>query len=195
METPIKTAGVIGLGVMGFDIAFLYAGQLRTLAYDRPSMMDALTDRLSRPSSVCRTNPLSANEIDKLRTCSRRRRCNALAQAHLITAAVSEKAQINPRLYALRDAGSPACLQPTHRRTLATIARRNRQPRNFSLTHFFKSRAPTQDGRSRHATVRTDRQASYLSETLCRSGAGASNSGFVSNGSLMIYAVMAVRFT
>ena len=40
MITEIKTVGVIGLGVMGFDIAFLYAMKgFRTLAYDAAESM------------------------------------------------------------------------------------------------------------------------------------------------------------
>jgi 3-hydroxyacyl-CoA dehydrogenase len=35
MSHPIKATGVVGLGVMGFDIAFLYAAKgYETLVYD-----------------------------------------------------------------------------------------------------------------------------------------------------------------
>ena len=47
MNQAINTVGVIGLGVMGFDIAFLYAMKgFRTRVYDaaKPAM-DSLTDR------------------------------------------------------------------------------------------------------------------------------------------------------
>ena len=50
METQIKTAGVIGLGVMGFDIAFLYAMKgFRTLAYDTAQSTDGWANRPARP--------------------------------------------------------------------------------------------------------------------------------------------------
>ena len=47
MSETIKTVGVVGLGVMGFDIAFLYAMKgFRALVYDAAkSMMDSLADR------------------------------------------------------------------------------------------------------------------------------------------------------
>ena len=47
MNSAIKNAGVVGLGVMGFDIAFLYAMKgFRTLVYDAAAAaMDAVENR------------------------------------------------------------------------------------------------------------------------------------------------------
>ena len=203
METPIKTVGVIGLGVMGFDIAFLYAMKgFRTLAYDTaPSMMDALTDRREQTiERLQKRNRISDNEIDKLRTLLMPADgVAALAQAHLITEAVSEKAQIKLAVYkALRDAGFAGLLTTnTSSVTRATLLRDGIVSReNFSLTHFFNPVLHTQMVEVVSGDMSaTNRQAmlSFL-KILGRDPVPVQDiSGFVSNGILMIYAVMAVR--
>ena len=115
METQIKTAGVIGLGVMGFDIAFLYAMKgFRTLAYDTAqSLMDGLTDRREQTiERLQKRNRISDSEIDNLRTLLvPADGVAALAQANLVTEAVSEKAQDQTRglQSSARRRISPAC--------------------------------------------------------------------------------------
>ena len=203
METPIKTAGVIGLGVMGFDIAFLYAMKgFRTLAYDTAqSIMDALTDRREQTiERLQKRNRISDSEIDNLRTLLvPADGVAALAQVHLVTEAVSEKAQIKLAVYkALRDAGFAGLLTTnTSSVTRATLLRDgivNRE--NFSLTHFFNPVLHTQMVEVVSGDMSaTNRQAmlSFL-KTLGRDPVPVQDiSGFVSNGILMIYAVMAVR--
>ena len=51
MVQGINSVGVIGLGVMGFDIAFVYAMKdYRTLACDAvPTVMGLLPDRIRVP--------------------------------------------------------------------------------------------------------------------------------------------------
>ena len=203
MEMPIKTAGVIGLGVMGFDIAFLYAMKgFRTLAYDTaPSMMDALTDRREQTiERLQKRNRISDSEIENLRTLLvPADGVAALAQAHLVTEAVSEKAQIKLAVYkALRDAGFAGLLTTnTSSVTRATLLRDGIVNRdNFSLTHFFNPVLHTQMVEVVSGDMSaTNRQAmlSFL-KTLGRDPVPVQDiSGFVSNGILMIYAVMAVR--
>jgi len=203
MESQIKTAGVIGLGVMGFDIAFLYAMKgFRTLAYDTAqSIMDALTDRREQTiERLQKRNRISDSEIDNLRTLLvPADGVAALAQMHLVTEAVSEKAQIKLAVYkALRDAGFVGLLTTnTSSVTRATLLRDgivNRE--NFSLTHFFNPVLHTQMVEVVSGDMSaTNRQAmlSFL-KTLGRDPVPVQDiSGFVSNGILMIYAVMAVR--
>ena len=71
MSKPIRTVGVVGLGVMGFDIAFLYAMKgFRTLVYDAAkSIMDSLTDRREQTiDRLQKRNRITDQEIDNLRT-------------------------------------------------------------------------------------------------------------------------------
>ncbi|MGZ9144084.1 MAG: 3-hydroxyacyl-CoA dehydrogenase NAD-binding domain-containing protein, partial [Candidatus Binatia bacterium] len=110
METQIKTVGVIGLGVMGFDIAFLYAmNDFRTLVYDAAtSMMDSLTNRREQTiERLKKRNRIADQETDNLRTLLiPSSNLNGLAVANLITEAVSENARTKLAVYkTLREAG------------------------------------------------------------------------------------------
>ena len=115
MRKPIKTAGVIGLGVMGFDIAFLYAMKgFRTLAYDaaKPAM-DSLADRRDQTiDRLQKRNRISDSEIDNLRTLLvPADGVAALAQADLVTEAVSENThdQVRGLQNPARQPDSTAC--------------------------------------------------------------------------------------
>ncbi len=203
METQIKTVGVIGLGVMGFDIAFLYAMKgFRTLAYDAAqSMMDALTDRREQTiERLQKRNRISVCEIDNLRSLLvPADGIAALAQVHLVTEAVSEKPQVKLSVYkALRDAGFTGLLATnTSSVTRATLMREgivNRE--NFALTHFFNPVLYTQMVEVVSGDMSAPNREAILSflKTLGRDPVPVQDiSGFVSNGILMIYAVMAVR--
>ena len=114
MSEPIKTVGVIGLGVMGFDIAFLYAMKgFRTLAYDAAqAAMDSLPDRREQTiDRLQKRNRISGREIDNLRTLLvPADGIAALVQANLVTEAVSEKLRSNSRSTSLSATpASPAC--------------------------------------------------------------------------------------
>ena len=65
MIDEMDKVGVVGLGVMGFDIAFLYAMRgCQTFVYDAAkAAMDSLTGRTSRPSNGSRRNRISDGEI------------------------------------------------------------------------------------------------------------------------------------
>lgn len=203
METQIKTAGVIGLGVMGFDIAFLYAMKgFRTLAYDAAkTAMDSLPDRREQTiERLQKRNRISDSEIDNLRTLLvPADGIAALAQADLVTEAVSEKTQVKLAVYkALRDAGFAGLLTTnTSSVTRATLLRDGIvNCENFSLTHFFNPVLYTQMVEIVTGDMTApNREAirSFLT-TLGRDPVPVRDiSGFVSNGILMIYAVMAVR--
>ena len=123
----------------------------------------------------------------------------ALAQADLITEAVSEKAQVKLAVYkALRDAGFNGLLttntSSVTRATLLSDGIVNSQ--KFALTHFFNPVLYTQmvevvSGDMDGGEPGID--PSFLT-TLGRDPVPVQDiSGFVSNGILMIYAVMAVR--
>ena len=203
METQIKTVGVIGLGVMGFDIAFLYAMKgFRTLAYDAAkAAMDSLPDRREQTiDRLQKRNRISGGEIDNLRRLLvPADGVAALAQANLITEAVSEKTQVKLAVYkALRDAGFAGLLTTnTSSVTRATLLREgivNRE--NFTLTHFFNPVLYTQmvEFVSGDMTAPNRESILYFLTTLGRDPVPVQDiSGFVSNGILMIYAVMAVR--
>ena len=203
METQIKTVGVIGLGVMGFDIAFLYAMKgFRTLAYDAAkAAMDSLPDRREQTiDRLQKRNRISGVEIDNLRTLLvPADGIAALAQAHLVTEAVSEKAQVKLAVYkSLRDAGFAGLLTTnTSSVTRATLLNDGIvDSKKFSLTHFFNPVLYTQMVEIVSGDMTAQNRASILSflTTLGRDPVPVQDiSGFVSNGILMIYAVMAVR--
>ena len=203
MDTQIKTAGVIGLGVMGFDIAFLYAMKgFPTLAYDAAqSTMDGLTDRREQTiERLQKRNRISDSEIENLRTLLvPADGVAALARAHLVTEAVSEKAQTKLAVYnALRDAGFAGLLTTnTSSVTRATLLRDGIVNHdNFSLTHFFNPVLYTQMVEVVSGDMSEPNRQAMLAflKTLGRDPVPVHDiSGFVSNGILMVYAVMAVR--
>jgi 3-hydroxybutyryl-CoA dehydrogenase len=203
MNEQIKTVGVIGLGVMGFDIAFIYAMKgLRTLAYDAaPSVMDSLTDR--REQTIDRLQMrkrITDGEIDNLRTLLVPvDGLTAMAQSDLVTEAVSENAKTKLAVYnALRGAGFAGLLSTnTSSVTRASLLSDGTvDNKNFALTHFFNPVLYTQmvevvSGNMDAAN--RDLIFAFL-KNLGREPVPVQDiSGFVSNGILMIYAVMAVR--
>lgn len=203
MSDQIKTAGVIGLGVMGFDIAFLYAMKgVRTLVYDAaPAAMASLADRREQTiERLAKRNRVTDNEIDNLRNLLQPvNGVAAMAQADLVTEAVSEKTQVKLSVYkSLRDAGFTGWLTTnTSSVTRATLLKDGGvDGNNFALTHFFNPVLYTQmvevvSGDMENA----NRQAlmAFLT-SLGRDPVPVQDiSGFVSNGILMIYAVMACR--
>jgi 3-hydroxybutyryl-CoA dehydrogenase len=203
MNPPLKTIGVVGLGVMGFDIAFLYAMKgFRTLVYDaaKPAM-DSLPERREQTiERLHRRNRITDIEIDHARTllisCSS---LADLAQAELITEAVSEKINTKLTVYrSLDDAGFRGLLTTnTSSVTRATVAQdRSIDRKRFALTHFFNPVLYTQmvevvtgdsDEAHREALL------SFLTMLGRVPVATQDISGFVSNGILMLYAVMALR--
>ena len=144
MTTPIKTVGVVGLGVMGFDIAFLYAMKgFRTLVYDAaPATMASLTDRREQTiERLQKRNRIADQETDNLRTLLiPSSNLNGLAVANLVTEAVSENARTKLAVYKmLREAGFHGLLttntSSVTRATLLSVGTVDRH--KFALTHFF----------------------------------------------------------
>lgn len=203
MSEEIKRVGVIGLGVMGFDIAFLYAMKgFRTLVYDaaKPAM-DRLTDRREQTiDRLMKRNRISSGEIDNLRNLLIPSSDLAgLALSDLITEAVSENAETKLAVYkSLRHAEFNGILTTnTSSLTRAALLAAGAYDRQrFALTHFFNPVLYTQmvevvQGDMNTATV--EFLISFL-KTIGRDPVATQDiSGFVSNGILMVYAVMAVR--
>jgi 3-hydroxybutyryl-CoA dehydrogenase len=201
-DTPRKV-GVVGLGVMGFDIAFLYAMKgFQTVVYDASkAAMDSLGDRkeqtIERLQKRNRISDAEAESVRRLLLPSVD--LGGLAHMDLITEAVSENARIKLGVYrALRDAGFSGILTTnTSSVTRATLlAGDDYDRRKFVLTHFFNPVLYTQmvevvkgDMEASHG----DAVISFLKEIGRQPIATRDISGFVSNGILMVYAVMALR--
>jgi len=203
MHDPINTAGVIGLGVMGFEIAFLYAMKgLRTLAYDAaPAAMNSLTDRREQTiDRLKKRNRITDQEIDNLRALLiPSSDLNGLAEADLVTEAVSENARIKLSVYkTLREAGFHGLLttntSSVTRATLLSVG--TVDSHKFALTHFFNPVLYTQMVEVVTGDIDAVNRETILEflKTLGRNPVSVQDiSGFVSNGILMIYAVMALR--
>ena len=203
MTDAIKSAGVIGLGVMGFDIAFLYAQKgYRTSVYDAaeaamknvPARRDQTIERLKRRNRITeaeaenvRNGLIAAPGLDSLRN------------TDLITEAVSEAGKTKKMIYrALRDSGFAGILTTnTSSLTRASLlGDGDYLSEQFATTHFFNPVLYTQ----MVEVVRGDmNDASYaalmafLADIRRKPVQTKDISGFVSNSVLMVYAVMALR--
>ncbi len=110
MIDEINKVGVVGLGVMGFDIAFLYAMRgCHTLVYDASeTAMDAITGRREQTiERLKRRNRISDGEIENVRnSLIPVAGLEELARLDLVTEAVSELAKTKLAVYqALQQAG------------------------------------------------------------------------------------------
>ncbi len=199
----IKTAGVVGLGVMGFDIAFLYAAHgYQTLVYDASSRALASVE-MRREQTIDRLkkrNRIGDGEIENLRRllvpCQE---LAGLARAQLITEAVSEKPASKLAVYeGLTDAGFAGILTTnTSSVTRATLlAQGSYDTGKFALTHFFNPVLYTRMVEVVKGDINAGSGAALLSflKSLGREPVETQDiSGFVSNGILMVYAVMSLR--
>ena len=203
MIDATETVGVLGLGVMGFDIAFLYAQRgYRTLVYDAaepamakfPSRRDQTIERLKKRNRISDaeitnvTNGLVA--ADNLA---------GMAEADLITEAVSESGKTKKAVYkSLQDSGFRGILTTnTSSLTRASLVGGGDYAKDrFATTHFFNPVLYTQ----MVEVVRGDMsEANYRALMAFLADLGRKPietkdiSGFVSNSVLMVYAVMALR--
>ncbi len=203
MNEQIKTVGVVGLGVMGFDIAFLYAMKgFRTRVYDSAKLaMDSLIDRREQTiDRLKKRGRITDQEIDNLHTLLiPTSSLPGLAEADLITEAVSENARTKLAVYkTLRDTGFNGLLttntSSVTRATLLSVGIVNGH--KFALTHFFNPVLYTQMVEVVMDDMDAANQESILEflKNLGREPVPTRDiSGFVSNGILMVYAVMALR--
>ncbi len=203
MTEGITDAGVLGLGVMGFDIAFLYAMKgHRTLAYDTArNVMETLPERREQTIDRLRKrNRISETEVQHVREhLVPAAEFSALAEAHLVTEAVSEASKTKISVYrALREVGFSGILT-TNTSSLTRhvlLADAAYEPGKFATTHFFNPVLHTMmleivkgDMDQKHFTL----LLSFL-KALGRSPVETQDiSGFVSNSILMYYAIMALN--
>ena len=140
----IRTVRVIGLGVMGFDIAFLYAQRgYRTLVYDdsEAAVKTLVPHRDQTIERLKRRNRISEIETESVK--------NALVpvvsladmtSAALVTEAVSESAKIKKSVYsALQETGFTGVLTTnTSSLTRTSLLDHNEYPDGkFATTHFL----------------------------------------------------------
>jgi 3-hydroxybutyryl-CoA dehydrogenase len=203
MIDGLNRVGVVGLGVMGFDIAFLYAMRgCQTLVFDAAkTAMDSLTRRREQTiERLKRRNWISDGEIENVRNgFVAAAGLEDLAKMDLVTEAVSENAKTKLAVYqALGEAGF-AGLLTTNTSSLARstlIAGGVPDRGKFALTHFFNPVLYTQ----MVEVVKGDMEAkSFATVISFLKGLGREPvetkdiSGFVSNSILMYYAVMALQ--
>jgi 3-hydroxybutyryl-CoA dehydrogenase len=203
MIDAIKTVGVLGLGVMGFDIAFLYAQKgYPTLVFDASeATMEKLASRrdqtIERLKKRNRISDLEAENVN-----------NGLvpadglpdmANTDLVTEAVSESGQTKKSVYkALRDSGFAGILTTnTSSLTRASLLDCGEySSEKFATTHFFNPVLYTQmvevvRGNMNDASYTT--LMAFLADLGRKPIETKDISGFVSNSVLMVYAVMALR--
>ena len=203
LDGVIKDVGVLGLGVMGFDIAFLYAMRgYRTLAYDASKpVMESLTERREQTiDRLKRRNRISDSDVENIRKCLMAApEFGSMAEVDLVTEAVSEVEKTKVAVYqALRETGFSGILT-TNTSSLTRaglLARGGFARQRFASTHFFNPVLHTR----MVEVVKGDMEPSSFDATLSflkslgRSPVETKDiSGFVSNSILMYYAVMALH--
>jgi len=203
MIDGISKVGVAGLGVMGFDIAFLYAMRgCQTFVYDAAkAAMDSLTGRSEQTiERLKRRNRISDGEIENVRTgLIAAAGLKELAKMDLVTEAVSERAETKLAVYqALREAGFAGILTTnTSSLARATLLAGDVYDREkFALTHFFNPVLYTQMVEVVKGDMEAKNFATVVSflKGLGREPVETNDiSGFVSNSILMYYAVMALQ--
>jgi 3-hydroxybutyryl-CoA dehydrogenase len=199
----IKTVGVVGLGVMGFDIAFLYAMKgYRTLAYDASRAMAAsIGPRLDNTiERLKRRNRIAENDAQNLRTrLTLAESLHELADVDLVTEAISENANSKVFVYrSLTEGGFKGILTSNTssipREVLLKTESCDRK--KFASTHFFNPVLYTEMVEVVHGDME---QAAIDSMLVFLRALGRNPvvtediSGFVSNSVLMYYAVMALH--
>ena len=203
MSDGVNKVGVVGLGVMGFDIAFLYAMRgCQTFVYDASkAAMDSLAGRSEQTiERLKRRNRISDGEIESVRNgLIAAAGLKQLARMDLVTEAVSENAKTKLAVYqALREAGFAGILTTnTSSLARATLLAGGIPDREkFALTHFFNPVLYTQMVEVVKGDMETttfDTVVAFL-KGLGREPVETQDiSGFVSNSILMYYAVMALQ--
>jgi 3-hydroxyacyl-CoA dehydrogenase len=203
MIDAVKSVGVLGLGVMGFDIAFLYAQKgYRTVVYDAAaSALKKVGERRDQTiERLKKRNRIFDAEIDNVVSgLIPAPGLASLSEADLVTEAVSESADTKKMVYKeLRGSGFDGILTTntsslTRASLLAGSAYTNEQ---FASTHFFNPVLYTQmvevvRGGMEDASYAT--LMSFLADVGRKPVETKDISGFVSNSVLMVYAVMALR--
>jgi 3-hydroxybutyryl-CoA dehydrogenase len=203
MIETTDNVGVVGLGVMGFDIAFLYAMRgYPTAAYDASQkVMSSLTDRREQTiERLKRRNRITDAEAESVRNRLQPARDLAtMAKLTFLTEAVSENAKTKLAVYrALRESGFAGILTTnTSSLARATLLANGVYERGkFALTHFFNPVLYTRMVEVVKGDMDKGNYEDALSflKSLGRDPVETQDiSGFVSNSVLMYYAVMALQ--
>ena len=203
MIDAIKTVGVLGLGVMGLDIAFLYAQKgYRTLVYDasEAAMQHLLPRRDQTMERLTRRNRISEIEIESLKkNLVPAARLSDMTSASLVTEAVSESGKTKRSVYrTLRETGFTGVLTTnTSSLTRKSLLESGDYPdEKFATTHFFNPVLYTQMVEVVRGGINDSNYAllmSFLTDIGRKPIETKDISGFVSNSVLMVYAVMALR--
>jgi len=203
MIDAIKSVGVLGLGVMGFDIAFLYAQKgYRTLVYDaaEAAMRNVAARRDQTIERLKKRNRISDAEIENVtHGLIAAPGLAGMAGAALITEAVSESGKTKRLVYkALRESGFDGILTTnTSSLTRASLVGDGDYAKDrFATTHFFNPVLYTRMveivkgdmNEGHYATLKA-----FLDDLGRKPVETKDISGFVSNSVLMVYAVMALR--
>ena len=203
MIDTLRTIGVLGLGVMGFDIAFLYAQKgYRTLVYDASAaaMQNLVPRRDQTIERLKKRNRISEIEIESVKEgLFPAASLSDMTSASLVTEAVSESGKIKKSVYrTLRETGFTGILTTnTSSLTRKSLLDSGEYPdEKFAMTHFFNPVLYTQmievvRGGISDASYAT--LMSFLIDLGRKPIETKDISGFVSNSVLMVYAVMALR--
>jgi 3-hydroxyacyl-CoA dehydrogenase len=203
MIDAIKSVGVLGLGVMGFDIAFLYAQKgYRTLVFDasEAAMKNVTVRRAQTIDRLKKRNRISDAEIANVTNgLIPAASLTSLVGADLITEAVSESGKTKKVVYQSLHKGGFGGILTTNTSSLtraSLLGDGDYAKDRFATTHFFNPVLYTQ----MVEVVRGDMSdASYATLMAFLADLGRKPvetkdiSGFVSNSVLMVYAVMALR--
>ncbi|HUC97202.1 MAG TPA: 3-hydroxyacyl-CoA dehydrogenase NAD-binding domain-containing protein [Candidatus Polarisedimenticolaceae bacterium] len=143
MIDTIRTVGVLGLGVMGFDIAFLYAHKgYRTLVYDasEAAMQNLVPRRDQTIERLKKRNRISEIEIQSVKKgLVPASKLSDMTSASLVTEAVSESGKIKKSVYrTLRETGFTGILTTnTSSLTRKSLLDSGEYPdEKFATTHF-----------------------------------------------------------
>ena len=203
MIDTIKTVGVLGLGVMGFDIAFLYAQKgYRTLVYDasQAAMQNLMLRRDQTIERLKKRDRISDIEIESVKNgLVTTESLSDMTTASLVTEAVSESGKIKKSVYrTLRQIGFTGLLTTnTSSLTRESLLDGDEYPdEQFATTHFFNPVLYTQMVEVVRGGINDSSYAtlmSFLIDIGRKPIETKDISGFVSNSVLMVYAVTALR--
>src|ERR671921_488876 len=203
MIDTIKTVGVLGLGVMGFDIAFLYAQKgHRTLVYDvsKAAMQNLMLRRDQTIERLKKRDRISDIEIESVKNgLVTTESLSDMTTASLVTEAVSESGKIKKSVYrTLRQIGFNGLLTTnTSSLTRESLLDGDEYPdEQFATTHFFNPVLYTQMVEVVRGGINDSSYATLMSflRAIGRKPIETKDiSGFVSNSVLMVYAVTALR--
>jgi 3-hydroxyacyl-CoA dehydrogenase len=203
MIDAIKTVGVLGLGVMGFDIAFLYAQKgYRTLVYDasEAAMKNIAVRRDQTIERLKKRNRVSDTEVESVKSgLIAAPGLASMASADLVTEAVSEWGKTKKTVYkALREGGFVGILTTNTSSLTRTslVGDGEYSKERFATTHFFNPVLHTQMVEVVRGDLDPANHAilmAFLNDLGRKPVETKDISGFVSNSVLMVYAVMALR--